>query len=222
MATRWDIVTIGNISRNRYWGESDDKPVRHAICTCTVIQAEGARLIVDPSLEPTARDAAAASAPPDQPDRMAAELNRRTGLKPADIHAVFITHDHGDHHAGLLTFPHADWFAAPDVAAAINATGRYAKGVQVAAESLLGFADVIPTPGHTPGHHSLRFDCEGLSVVVAGDAVMTRDFWRDRRGYFNSVDFAQASRTIEYLATLADAVVPGHDNWFLNKKCGLR
>ncbi len=21
---RWDVITIGNLSRNRYWGESDD------------------------------------------------------------------------------------------------------------------------------------------------------------------------------------------------------
>ena len=47
---RWDVITIGNLSRNRYWGENDAKGVRSAICTCTVVQGEGFRLIVDPSL----------------------------------------------------------------------------------------------------------------------------------------------------------------------------
>ena len=65
-------------------------------------------------------------------------------------------------------------------------------------------------------HHSLRFDCEGLSVVIAGDAVATRDFWRERRGYYNCVDFELAAKSMDQIAGLADIVVPGHDNFFLN------
>ena len=84
MVHRWDIITIGNLSRNRYWGESEDRPLRPALCTCTLIQAGGSRLLIDPSCE----DA----------DRMAAELDRRAGLKPSDITTVFITHHHADHH----------------------------------------------------------------------------------------------------------------------------
>lgn len=41
LVLRWDIVTIGNLSRNRYWGESDEKAVRPAICTCTVLSGKG-------------------------------------------------------------------------------------------------------------------------------------------------------------------------------------
>ncbi len=62
MVTRWDIVTIGNLSRNRYWGEGDDRARRPAICTCTLVTGDGYRLLVDPSL----RD----------PEQMAAELDR--------------------------------------------------------------------------------------------------------------------------------------------------
>lgn len=92
---RWDVVTIGNLSRNRYWGESDAKGVRAAICTCTLI------------------------------------------------------------------------------------TG------------------------------------DGLSIVVAGDSVATRDFFRERRGYFNAVDFELSAQTMNKLAAMADIIVPGHDNYFL-------
>ena len=28
MIQRWDIITIGNLSRNRYWGERDDQAYR--------------------------------------------------------------------------------------------------------------------------------------------------------------------------------------------------
>lgn len=200
MVKRWDIVTIGNLSRNRYWGEGEDRARRPALCTSTLILVAGHRLLVDPPIA----DA----------QRMAAELDRRTGLTTADIDAVFITHEHGDHHAGLTCFPSAQWCAAPAVAQAINATGRYDKPLQPASGTLFDLIDIVPTPGHTASHHSLRFDCDGLSVVIAGDAVMTRDFWAERRGFFNSADAAQASRTMESLAHIAGAIIPGHDNWF--------
>jgi glyoxylase-like metal-dependent hydrolase (beta-lactamase superfamily II) len=75
--------------------------------------------------------------------------------------------------------------------------------------------EAVPTPGHTPTHHSLRFDCAGLSVVIAGDAVATQDFFRERRAYFNAIDFELSSRTMDKLAAVADLIVPGHDNYFL-------
>src|SRR5690242_21636596 len=72
---RWVVVTMGNLSRNRYWGESDEKVVRSTLCTCTLIQGADFRLLVDPSLA--------------NPEEMARELERRTGLKLIDITHVF-------------------------------------------------------------------------------------------------------------------------------------
>jgi glyoxylase-like metal-dependent hydrolase (beta-lactamase superfamily II) len=199
---RWDIVTIGNLSRNRYWGESDSKALRSAICTCTLIQGEGFRLLVDPSLG--------------NAEEMAKELDRRCGLKLRDVDTVFITHEHGDHWYGLPHFPKARWLAGPDVAAALNKTGKLPQRVEATGSTILDAVEVIATPGHTLSHHSLRFHCDRRSVVVAGDAVATRDFWRERRGYFNCVDFDLSARTMKQLSSLADIIVPGHDNYFLN------
>jgi glyoxylase-like metal-dependent hydrolase (beta-lactamase superfamily II) len=198
---RWDVITIGNLSRNRYWGESDAKGVRAAICTCTLITGEGFRILVDPSLAEGAD--------------MARELDRRTGIRPRDITAVFVTHQHGDHLAGVAHFPDSKWLAAPAVAEIINKSGKLPRLVKGAGDRLLDSIDVIPTPGHTDTHHSLRFDCDGLSIVVAGDSVATRDFFRERRGYFNAVDFELSARTMNKLAAMADIIVPGHDNYFL-------
>ncbi len=197
---RWDVITIGNLSRNRYWGESDAKPLRDAICTCTLISGERFRLLVDPSIA----DKAA----------MLRELDRRTGLKPEAIVAVFITHEHGDHVAGLDHFPNARWWAAAPVAEALNRTKGLPRLVEAAPRVLFEAVEVIATPGHTATHHSLRFDCEGESVVVAGDSVATRDFWRERRSYYNAVDPALAAKTMDMLAAAADVIVPGHDNYF--------
>ncbi len=201
MIHRWDIITIGNLSRNRYWGESEQQAYRPALCTCTLIRGDGLTLIVDPSIADL--------------KQMATELDRRTGLNLDAINMAFITHAHGDHHAGLRHFAKARWFSSPSVAQAINSTAQYPRPVEPAGASLGNDIALLPTPGHTLDHHSLRFTCDGKSIVIAGDAVMTRDFFTDRRGFHNSADFAVASATITRLSTIADLIIPGHDNYFL-------
>jgi glyoxylase-like metal-dependent hydrolase (beta-lactamase superfamily II) len=202
MVERWDIVVIGHPSRNPYWGEPTDVRVRTPVCTCTLITGEDYRLLVDPSYGDM--------------DRMAEELHRRSGLAPDRIDMVFVTHAHGDHTAGLGVFPTARWLAGPAVAAMLNSSGRWGKPILDATGALPDDIDLVPSPGHVPGHCSLRFDCEGLSVVVAGDAILTRDFCRDGRSSFGEPDPGELE-TVAMLKGLADALVPGHDNWCL---CG--
>jgi len=198
----WDIITIGNLSRNRYWGESDERALRGAICTCTVISGDNFHIIVDPSLaDETA---------------MTNELKRRTGLIPDNIDAVFITHQHGDHVAGIKHFLKARWFAGSEVAAGLNKAAQFPKTFEPAGTRLYEAIDVIPTPGHTPDHNSLRFDHRGLSIVIAGDSVATNDFWNDRAMYYNVMDLAESKRSMEKIDSIADIIVPGHDNCFVN------
>jgi glyoxylase-like metal-dependent hydrolase (beta-lactamase superfamily II) len=198
---RWDIITIGNLSRNQYWGEANNRAVRKVLCTCTLISGEGFRLLVDPS-EADAAD-------------MARELDRRTGLKLKDITATFITHEHTDHWAGLAHFPDARWMAGPGTAELLNKTGKLTGHVEPVTGALFGSIEAIPTPGHTPSHHSLRFDCDGLSVIAAGDATATHDFFRDRRNFYNATDPKQGVATMNKIAELADLIIPGHDNYFV-------
>ena len=54
------------------------------------------------------------------------------------------------------------------------------------------------------------------SQAVAGDAVATRGFRRERRGYFICSDFDLLAGSMDQVDGLADIVVPGHDNYFLN------
>jgi glyoxylase-like metal-dependent hydrolase (beta-lactamase superfamily II) len=150
-------------------------------------------------------------------DEMARELDRRSGLKPAEISAVFITHEHADHYAGLGHFSQARWFAGPEVTSILNSTRKWEKRIEPATERLFDELDVLPTPGHTMGLNSIRFDCRSQSVAVVGDAVATLDFWRERRGYFNCVDFAMSAKSMDKIAALADLIVPGHDNYFAAK-----
>jgi glyoxylase-like metal-dependent hydrolase (beta-lactamase superfamily II) len=198
---RWDVITVGNLSRNRYWGEADTKAMRPVLCTCTLVVGEGFALLVDPSVKDSAE--------------MAHELDRRTGRKPETITHCFVTHEHGDHWPGLPNFPQAKWLAAPAVAEVLNRTAKLAKQIEGVQGMLFDAIDVVATPGHTASHHALRFDCDARSIATAGDAVATLDFFHDRRGFYNSVDFDQAARSMDKLASLADIIVPGHDNYFL-------
>ena len=198
---RWDVITVGNLSRNRYWGEADTTAVRPVLCTCTLVVGEGFALLVDPSVK--------------DPAEMARELDRRTGRKPESITHCFITHEHGDHWPGLANFLQAKWWAAPAVAEALNRTARLVKQIEGVQGRVLDAIDIVATPGHTASHHALRFDCDARSIATAGDAVATYDFFRDRRGFYNSVDFNEAAGSMDKLASLADIVVPGHDNYFL-------
>lgn len=199
---RWDVITVGNLSRNQYWGEPNDKAVRKVLCTCTLISGDGFRLLVDPS-EADAAD-------------MARELDRRTGLKLKDITAVFVTHDHSDHWPGLAHFPEARWMAGPGAADLLNKSGKLARLVEPVTGQLFESIEVLPTPGHTPSHHSLRFDCDGLSVIAAGDAIATHDFFRDRKNFYNAADPKQGVATMNKIAELADLIIPGHDNYFVS------
>jgi hypothetical protein len=198
----WDIITIGNLSRNRYGGESDERAIRSAICTCSIISGEDFHVIIDPSL--------------DDEKAMGTELYRRTGLTPDKIDVVFITHQHGDHIVGLKHFMKARWLAGSDVASGLNNSASLPKQIESAEKSLFGTIDVIPTPGHTSDHQSLRFDYRGMSIVIAGDSVATKDFWDERRAYYNVLDLKESKRSMEKIDSIADVIVPGHDNYFFN------
>ncbi len=198
------IVNIGCLSMNRFWGEKER--VRTGTATCTLVAAAGTNLLVDPS---------------PQPEELERLLFDRTGLKPDRIDAVFLTHHHGDHRYGLDLFAGArrlmaaaglaEWRErSPDDAAVIDAfepaAGRLPPGLRL-----------LPTPGHTAGHCSLALGSPWGTLVVAGDAVMTPDFFAAEEGYHNSVDPAAAAETIRRIKREAALVIPGHGNILINR-----
>lgn len=206
---RWDILTIGHLSRNKFWGESDDRAYREPLCTSVLIRTGSQTIVVDPSLPP---------------EEMAPLLDRRAGLSISEVDTVFLTHFHGDHRFGVDAFPEAEWLMAGEEISAWHDEPlrdddrRVLERLKAVGGELAPGLALLATPGHTPNHHSLVFDAEGPRVVVAGDAAMTRDFFRARDYYFNTADPPAAVRSMEEIATGADVVVPGHDNYFINRR----
>lgn len=108
-------------------------------------------------------------------------------VRPSDISHVILSHLHFDHAGGTCELPdcrlivqQAEWEAAHTQKLIDRGTYNpddYDHGHDV--EQLNGEHDVfgdgrvrcIPTPGHTPGHQSLRIELDSGPVVLTADCV---------------------------------------------------
>lgn len=189
-------LSVGHVSRNRFWGESQDRAHRSALCSSSLLWIGEEVLLVDPCL------------PYEQMETL---LFDRTGRSLGEVTALFFTHPHGDHvvdadrygEASLLVGDEMDWADSPIRSKLTVFPQQRFPGVQA-----------VALPGHTAGSCGLSFAYAGRRMLIAGDAVMTRDFFLAEEGYFNSVDPAQASDTIRLIRKSYDVVVPGHDMLF--------
>ncbi len=183
----WHILTIGHLSRNKFWGERNDTAYRAPLATSALLLGEGQVIVTDPSL-PAAG--------------MRAALLDAAGLAPEDVTLVFSTHNHLDHHVDPLCFPNARWFMPQ--------------------------ADLTYLHEHWDEHkRSFPGDdwetvqrCEAAPegrVLLTGDAVMTREFYKAGEPYFFGWDNDQARQTILSLRGRADVIIPGHGEAFLTR-----
>ncbi|TFG71943.1 MAG: MBL fold metallo-hydrolase [Anaerolineales bacterium] len=197
------IVNIGTLSMNKYWGETER--LRTTTATCTLLRTQGINVLVDPSPYP--------------PD-LEKLLFANTGLKPEDIDIVFATHFHGDHLFGVELFPEAEWLMAQvglDEWSKVNPDEKDLLHKFIPGEDKLPEGiSLLPAPGHTFGLHALSVETRWGLLIVAGDAVMTPEFFREGEGYHNSVDFKLAAETIHDIKSQAALVIPGHGNIIIN------
>lgn len=152
-------------------------------------------------------------------------------LAPEDIDAVILSHLHFDHVSALDLFRHAKIYAQRTELAFARNPPVYQAGPYNASDfegeyqwqTVDGFHDVfgdgrveiIPTPGHTPGHQSLLVKAEHSTVLLVADAAYDMEKMRQRRlpAVLWSPDAVVSSwNLIEWLAERENAVVlASHD-----------
>lgn len=208
MALRFDIVHIGSLSKNPYWGEKTVK--RPPVATMTLITDEDQLILVDPGLPP---------------EVIATALDQRTGKSPADIDFVFLTNRRPAHIRGLPAFPNAkvwmferelqDWAGDP------HAPRDMLERIAPAPEKLTERVHLFPTPGPTVGHCSLLLLSGTANTLVAGDAVLTRDHYDHGSVWDRADDLKAAGESLQEIVELADIIIPGHDNIFPARGVGV-
>jgi len=219
MGVEYDIVSIGALSRDRLRNENEAKRAAHA--TTTLVRDGKTAILVDPGL-------------PAEP--LVQRLDERAGLRPEQIDAVFLTNFRPVHRRGLAAFPSATWLmhepeilamrahleeierraagAADDVRRLVREEMSLLSRIRIAEEKLTASVHLFPTPGVTPGAAGLLLAAATHTIVVAGDAVISRGYYETGRIFeqVSSVEDAQAS--FREIVEIADEVVPGHDNLF--------
>jgi glyoxylase-like metal-dependent hydrolase (beta-lactamase superfamily II) len=115
--------------------------------------------------------------------RLAGSL-RSAGYTPEEVDIVLVTHLHSDHVGGLTTqdgkrvFPNADVYVAnaesdfwlsPDIAAPYIKAGKW--HTLSGSEPIVDGMQLVPLPGHTPGHTGYEFSSKGQKVLFWGDIV---------------------------------------------------
>ena len=140
-----------------------------------------------------------------------------------------LTHLHFDHAGGLALLPPSvpivvqrrEWEAGQDAAAVKKNFFLPADYGAVAEQVVLvdgdhdllgdGSIQLLLTPGHTPGHQSVRV---GERLVIGGDVVHYASGLDDHRFPMFADDFAAQAASADRLRALRDAgavVRPGHD-----------
>jgi N-acyl homoserine lactone hydrolase len=118
------------------------------------------------------------------------------GLEPAAIPKVVMSHLHHDHAAALPLFRHAEIYVQErELAFARNPPvyqrnaympqqfeGDYRWQPLSGERDLFGDGRIVlfPTPGHTPGHQSVRATLDRDTVIVMFDATYSIDKMRER------------------------------------------
>jgi glyoxylase-like metal-dependent hydrolase (beta-lactamase superfamily II) len=215
------------------WRRDDpfDRKIRFPI-PAYVIETADERILVDTGLHPAAvADAARHYGSPDALGLFELELDESVAeqVDLATITKVVLTHLHFDHAGALALLPPSvpivvqrrEWEAGHDAAAVAKnfylpldygAAGRQVTLVD-GDHDLLGDGSIelLLTPGHTPGHQSVRV---GERLVLGIDVTHFASSLDDHRFPIIGDDFSAQAASANRLRALRDAgavVVPGHD-----------
>ncbi len=217
------VISIGAMARNDLWNET--KPVRTAHATTTLITAGAHLIIVDPGLPAVALEQ---------------RLAERAGKSAADITDVFLTSWRPAHRRALALFPNARWFMSdteiatarqlftvtlanigsePDAASElISQDQALLNRFTPAPDKIAPGVDLFPLGGCTPGQAGLIVSQPTTTLVVAGGAVATLEHFLRGKVTPDCYDIKQALGSLAEIYEIADVIIPGYDNQFVNPR----
>jgi glyoxylase-like metal-dependent hydrolase (beta-lactamase superfamily II) len=216
------VISIGTLASNRLWNES--AAVRTAHATTTLIEADDALILVDPSLPPQV---------------VAARLYERSGKQAADITHVFCTGFSDSHVGGIEAFDKAQWLcteaelerakdaldddlhvarAHPDDGGldALERLSAIHERMKPCPDSIVQGVDLFPLPGVRPGTAGLLVLQPTRTTLITGDAVATGDHLEKGQVLPGCFNREQAMESFKEAVEIADVIVPGRDNIVLN------
>lgn len=211
-------------------GEDPQRELRFPI-PAYLIETDRERVLVDAGLHPAAIDDPAAfyERPEAALFRLELEQPIVEQLDASTLTKVVVTHLHFDHVGALTLLPRSvpiyvqrrEWEAGGDPAA-IKRNFFYPRDYAIGERELVlldgdhdllgdGSVELLLTPGHTPGHQSVRV---GEGLVLGVDVAHFQSTLDDRRFPSFADDFEAQGRSADRLCALREAgarVVPGHD-----------
>lgn len=211
--------------------EPFDRQVRFPV-PAYVIETAGERILVDTGLHPAAAaDPARHYGRPDALAVFGLELEQSVAeqVDLSTITRAVLTHLHFDHAAGLALLPTSvpvyvqrrEWEAGRDAAAVERNFYMPLDYATVDGQVTLvdgdhdllgdGSIELLLTPGHTPGHQSVR---AGEELIIGADVSHYASGLDDHRFPLIGDDFAAQTASAERLRALRDGgctVLPGHD-----------
>lgn len=219
MSVDYSVVSIGTLSRNRFWNETQARRPAHA--TTTLIRDGNTTVLVDPGLPA---------------ELLQQRLDERVGLRPDQIDVVFLTTFRPVHRRSLALFEKASWLmhepeidavrghlaeltersrTEPDeIVRLVRDERSLLERIAPAPEKITPAVHLFPAIGVTPGCAALLLASALRTVVVAGDAVVTKDYYEAGRVFEQVADVSAAQEAFSEIIDIADEIVPGHDNAF--------
>ena len=217
MTVEYCVISIGALSHNRLWGESE--PVRTAHATTTLLRDEERVILVDPSLPAPV---------------LAARLGERAGVGLADVTDVFCTTLRAVHRRCIEALPSAAWWTAEqelqpyrahlmelaesagrlgdEDRRAVEADLKLLERFKPVPDRLTGQVHYFPLPGASPGSAGLLLAQPALSILIAGDAALTAEHLRRGQIWHGCADHQAARESLNNILEVADLIIPGHDN----------
>jgi glyoxylase-like metal-dependent hydrolase (beta-lactamase superfamily II) len=160
-------------------------------------------------------------------------------LRPEQIDTVFLTNFRPAHRSGLALFeaaqilihePEQQWTRqrledllrdAPEEdldRRQIEQELELLEQLRPALDKIATDVDLFPLAGYTPGTCGLLVSSPLTTLLIAGDAVPSLDHFLAGQVLPDAQDIAQAQESMREVYEIADLIIPGHDNLFLNPR----